>query len=202
MLDVHVIDAPDIAASALAPLRGRLLAELGEPASAATLAARLGMPRQKVNYHLRELEEQGLVTEASARRWGGLTERLMVASAAAYVISPAALGDIQPDPRKAPNRLSVGYAVALAARALRELGSLWQGADHAGRPLPVLALDADIRFASPADRASFAVELTEAVTRLTAKYHNESAPGGRWHRMTVLAHPRPVVEHTNTHEGG
>ena len=59
MDEVQVIDDPAAAVVALEPVRSRLLAELAEPASAATLAARLGIPRQKVNYHLRALEAHG-----------------------------------------------------------------------------------------------------------------------------------------------
>ncbi|MCZ0727745.1 ArsR/SmtB family transcription factor [Mycolicibacterium iranicum] len=81
MLDVEVIADPAAAVSALDPTRGRLLAELAEPASAATLASRVGITRQKVNYHLRALEQHGLVAAAGERRWGGLTERLLVATA-------------------------------------------------------------------------------------------------------------------------
>ena len=61
MLDVEVIDDPAAAVVALDPVRARLLAELTEPASAAALAERLGLSRQKVNYHLRTLEAHGLV---------------------------------------------------------------------------------------------------------------------------------------------
>src|SRR5690554_7494300 len=98
MMDVDVIDDPAAAAVALDPLRSRLLSELREPASAAALASRVGLPRQKVNYHLRALESHGLVREAGKRRWGGLTERRLVASASAYVVSPGALGPVAADP--------------------------------------------------------------------------------------------------------
>jgi hypothetical protein len=53
MLDVAVIEDPAAAAATLDPLRARLLAELAEPGSASSLAARVGQPRQKLNYHLR-----------------------------------------------------------------------------------------------------------------------------------------------------
>ena len=56
MMDVDVIETPEAATAALGPVRSRILAELAEPASAAVLANRLDMPRQKVNYHLRALE--------------------------------------------------------------------------------------------------------------------------------------------------
>src|SRR3954462_3093545 len=87
MFDVQVIDDPAAATVALGPMRSRLLSELAEPASAATLAARVGMARQKVTYHLNALEAHGLIRLAQERRWGGLTERLLVATAASYVVS-------------------------------------------------------------------------------------------------------------------
>ena len=93
-----MIWTPAAAATALEPIRSRLLAELAKPASAATLAARLGMARQKVNYHLRALEAHELVRVARTRKWGGLTERLLVASASSYVVSPEALGPAGADP--------------------------------------------------------------------------------------------------------
>jgi len=52
-------------------------------------------------------------------------------------------------------------------------------------------LDTEIRFRSATDRAAFSNELTEAITKLVAKYHDESAPGGRAHRVVVVAHPLP-----------
>src|SRR5437588_1642847 len=79
MLDIHVIDDPAAATVALEPIRSRLLSELAAPASAATLATRVGLARQKVNYHLHALETHGLVRLAQERKWGGLTERLLVA---------------------------------------------------------------------------------------------------------------------------
>src|SRR2546427_1903341 len=124
MLAVEVIDDPAAAAVALEPVRSRLLSELAEPASAATLAARLGVARQKVNYHLRTLETHGLVRMAEKRKWGGLTERLLVATAASYIVSPSALGPVAADPGREADRLSASYLIALAARIIREVGAL------------------------------------------------------------------------------
>ena len=191
MLDVEVIDDPAAAVAALEPVRNRLLAELAEPASAAALAARVGIPRQKVNYHLHALEAHGLVRPAGERRWGGLTERLLVATAGSYVVSPGALGPIAPDPARDSDRLSAGYLVALAARAVREVGALLRRSRKLGKRLPTLSLDAEVRFRSAADRAAFSRDLAAAVTALVACYHDASAPGGRAHRLVVLAHPLP-----------
>jgi DNA-binding transcriptional ArsR family regulator len=191
MLDVEVIDDPAAAVVALDPVRARLLAELAEPASAATLAARVGLARQKVNYHLRTLESHGLVRVAEERRWGGLTERLLVATAASYVVSPAALGEAASDPGRAGDRLSARYLIALAARIVREVGTLARRAERADKRVATLGLDAEIRFRSAAERTAFAEELTSAVAALVSRYHDASAPGGRRHRLVVAAHPLP-----------
>src|SRR5437660_6204811 len=133
MLDIQVIDDPAAATVALEPVRSRLLSELAVPASAATLAARVGLARQKVNYHLRALEAHGLVRLAEERKWGGLTERLLVATASSYVVSPSALGPIAADPNREIDRLSASYLLALGALLGRERRHLARPAEGAGK---------------------------------------------------------------------
>lgn len=191
MLDLHVIEDPATATVALDPVRSRLLSELAEPASAATLATRVGLARQKVNYHLNALEAHGLVQRAHERKWGGLTERLLVATATSYVVSPGALGPVTVDPERAIDRLSASYLIALGARVVREVGDLVGRAADTGKRLATLGVDTEIRFRSAQDRAAFTSELTEAIAKLVSKYHDESAPGGRAHRLVVVAHPLP-----------
>lgn len=94
------------AALALDPIKSSILAALMTPGSAASLASRVRLTRQKVNYHLRALEEHGLVVPVEERQWGGLVERLVVASAASYVVSPAALGALAADPARHRDHLS------------------------------------------------------------------------------------------------
>lgn len=192
MLDLEVIDEPAVAASMLDPLRARVLAALAEPGSASTVAAALDEPRQKVNYHLRALEEHGLVRLVGERPRRGLTERVVEATARTYVLSPGLLGDNAPDPART-DRLSTRYLVAVAARIVREVADLARGAERAGRPLATLTIDTDVRFATAADRAAFTDELSTAITDLVSRYHDEAAPKGRWHRLVVAAHPRPTT---------
>ena len=191
MLDIQVIDDPAAATVALEPMRSRLLSELAAPASAATLATRVGVARQKVNYHLHALEAHGLVRLARKRKWGGLTERLLIATAASYVVSPRALGPVAVDPDREVDRLSASYLIALGARIVREVADLVRRAKKTGKRLATLAVDTEVRFRSPADRAAFTAELAAAITKLVSKYHDESAPGGRAHRLVVVAHPVP-----------
>jgi DNA-binding transcriptional ArsR family regulator len=191
MDDVGIIDDPAAAIVALEPIRSRLLAELAEPASAATLAARVGIARQKVNYHVRALEAHQLVREAGKRQWGGLTERLLVASASSYIVSPRALGPVALDPDRDADRLSASYLIALAARIVDEVSDLLRRSRVTDKRLATLSLDTEITFRDAADRAAFSDELMHAVTSLVARYHDESAPGGRAHRLVLVAHPLP-----------
>jgi DNA-binding transcriptional ArsR family regulator len=189
MHDVEVIEDPATAAVALDPIRARLLHELVEPGSAAALAGRVGIARQKIGYHLKALEAHGLLELVEERTWGGITERVMRATAANYVVSPAALGKSAVDPATA-DRLSARHLIALAGRMVREVGSLDQRAAAAEKRLPTMAIDTEIRFRSAEDRAAFADDLTAAVLDLAARYHHDD---GRPHRLVVAAHPTPSV---------
>ncbi len=191
MHDIQVIDDPAAATVVLEPMRSRLLSEMATPASAATLAMRVGLSRQKVNYHLRAMEAHGLVRLAEERKWGGLTERLLEATAASYIVSPGALGPVAVDPNREVDRLSASYLIALGARVVREVAELVRRAKQTGTRLATLSVDTEVRFRSATDRASFTSELTEAITKLVSKYHDESARGGRAHRLVVVSHPLP-----------
>jgi DNA-binding transcriptional ArsR family regulator len=186
---LDVIASAERAAVLLDPLRRRLLEELREPDSAAGLARRLRLPRQKVNYHVRELEKQRLVELVGRRRRGNCTARILRATAQAYVISPAALGGMGADPAAVRDRFSAAYLVAVAARAVKDVGELGARAEKAGRRLATLTLETEVRFASAEARAGFAEELTRALARLTTRYHDAKAPGGRSFRFVLAGYP-------------
>ncbi len=189
MLDVAVIDNSAAAESSLDPLRSQLLRALREPGSATTLAATTGLPRQKVNYHLRSLERHGLLQLVEERQKGNCIERVLQATARSYVISPAALPEVEPDPTHAPDRLSARWLLSVGARLVRDVGDLLARADKAGQPVATFALDADIRFATASDRAAFANEFSTALTELVARYHAPAATSGRTHRVVFALHP-------------
>jgi DNA-binding transcriptional ArsR family regulator len=189
MIDVAVIDDPAAAEVSLDPVRGRLLAELAEPGSASSLSGRVGLTRQKVNYHLRALERHGLVELVEERRKGNCTERVLQATARSYVITPAALPAVAPDPSRSPDQLSARWLLAVAARLVRDIGELIAGAASARQQLATFAIDGEIRFATAADRAAFAEELGAAVAELAGRYHDETVRGGRRHRFVVALHP-------------
>lgn len=195
-MDIEVIEDPAAAEASLDPIRTRILRELAEPGSATQLAAKVGLPRQKVNYHLKALERHGLVELVEERRRGNVTERILRATAASYLISPSALASVAPDPHRFSDRFSAFWLLALAARMVQEVGRLIAGAAAARQKLATFAIDGEITFRSASDRAAFAEELGIAVTRLVDKYHDAGAdltpgaPGaGRKHRLVVALHP-------------
>jgi DNA-binding transcriptional ArsR family regulator len=198
MHDIAVIEDAAAAEVSLDPTRARLLAALAEPGSATTLAAKVGLARQKVNYHLRALEEHGLVELVAERRKGNMTERVLRATAASYVISPMALSAVAPDPARAPDRLSARWLLAVAAKLVRDVGALIGGADKVGKRVATFAIDGEVRFASARDRSAFVEELASAVAALVSKYHDDNATGGRDHRVVVAVHPSVKnIEPTN-----
>jgi DNA-binding transcriptional ArsR family regulator len=180
------------AAVLLRPLRTRILEMLAEPQSAAGVARTLDVARQKVGYHLKELEKQGLVELVEEKKVGNCVERIVRATGRAYLVSAQALGSLAGGGAEATDKFSSGYITSVAARALREVTQLRQAADEANKRLATLTVETEVRFATAADRGAFAEELAREVARLTAKYHSESAPRGRTYRLVSFSYPKPA----------
>lgn len=186
---VAVVEGQQSAGALLDPTRRRILAALQSPASATGVAHDLRLSRQLVNYHVRALERAGLVEEVERRQRRGLKERIVRATASHFLISPDALGTLGGTPPGAADRFSATYQVAVAARTIREVSTMAALARDAGKRLTTLTIDAEVRLATPAARQAFADELTEAMNRLVAKYHDAEAPDGRAYRLFLGAHP-------------
>jgi len=193
VLPVQLLRAAEEVAALLQGDRLRLLEELQRPDSAAGLARRLGTPRQQLNYHLRELERVGLVELVEERRRGNCTERVLRATARGYVISPEVLGRLGNHPEGLRDHFSSSYLVAVAARALRDLGELMEQAKMGDQRLATMTLESEVRFASAVDSEAFAKELSDAVARLVVKYHGGKAEGGRCFRLLLAAYPSLVT---------
>jgi DNA-binding transcriptional ArsR family regulator len=192
LASLDVVRSSESAVALLDPTRQQLLAHLKEPDSAAGLARRLKLPRQRINYHLKVLEGAGLVELIEERRKGNCLERVVRATARAFIISPEALGELGPSADQATDRLSSAYLIAAAGRAIRDVAVLEDKAKREGKRVATLTLETDVRFASAEARAKFAEELTDAVVRIAARYHDDRAPGGRRFRLLTAVHPVPT----------
>jgi len=188
---LDVVRSAESAAALLDPARQRLLVHLKEPDSATGLARRLKLPRQRINYHLKVLEGAGLVELVEERRKGNCLERVVRATARAFIISPEALGELGPTRELAADRLSSAYLMVAAGRTIQDVALLENKAKQEGKRLATLTLEADVRFASAETRAKFAEELADAVARIAARYHDDRAPAGRRFRLLAAVHPVP-----------
>jgi DNA-binding transcriptional ArsR family regulator len=183
---VAVVEDVQRARTLLRGPRLRLLEALREcPDSASGLAERLGAPRQTINYHLRQLEQAGLVELVEERGHGRCVERVVAPAAAAFTLSPATLGSLAPRSGDVGDRGSAEYLAARAGEVVGDVGVLLGGS----QAVPTLTLETQIRFASPEDRAAFAQDLQQAIERLVAEYHDDHARGGRRFTLLVVAHP-------------
>lgn len=188
-LPVSVLSDVERAAVLLDPLRLRIVQELGDGETSAGIAKKLSLPRQKVNYHLRELERVGIVELVEERRKGNCLERVVRAVATSYLINPQVLGPLATDPSRVEDKLSSAYLVAVAAKAIRDLATLRERASKAGKNLPTMTLQSQVRFACAADRNAFAEELANFLATLVAKYHDDETPDGRKFEFFVGAYP-------------
>jgi biotin operon repressor len=189
---VSIVGDVPRAAAALKPLRLQILRAAQTPASATAIAASLGLSRQVVNYHVRALAAAGFLRRAGRRRKRGLVEQKYVVAARAFLVAPDVLGPFDAGPAESADRSSVAYLLMLAARMQKEAGHAWRAAQTLGKRVPVLTLDSEICFATPAQRAQFADALTEAVTRVVAEHTcspSREGARGRRYRLALGCYP-------------
>jgi DNA-binding transcriptional ArsR family regulator len=186
---VQIVDSVVQATALMDPARLRVLERLREPDSSAGVARALGLPRQRVGYHVRELETAGLLTFVGERKKRNCVERLLQATARSYVVAPHVLGQLGIAPEVISDRFSSTYLLAAATRVLHEVTTLRPRAEAAGKKLPTLALQAEVRFASARSQTEFVNELVATFAALVGKHHDETAPHGRTFRMSLFGHP-------------
>ena len=189
MAAVDVVRGNERLRGTLSPLRRTLLGELREPASATELAARLGETRQRVNYHVRELEKAGLVEIVEERARRGCTERVVRATARAVVVDPDVVGDLGAITQ---DRFAADMLLALAARTVSDVARMRERADAQGRRLITFAIEADVGFEQPADIERFADQLAEQVAQVAARFDTGTAE--HRYRVIVGGHPLPKRE--------
>ncbi len=187
--NVEMIQDASRAGALLDPIRMQVLERLREPDSAAGLARKMRVPRQKLNYHLRTLEKEGFLELVEERRKGNCIERVMRATARSFVIDPAVLGRLGADPKDVQDKFSSSYLIALSTKTVRDVAELRVRAQKAGKRLATFSLQSQVQFANAEDRAAFFEELTAHIARLAAKYHNETAPGSRRFELVLGSYP-------------
>lgn len=196
---VECIRDPERAAALLQPLRLRILGEARSPISASRIAESLGEPRQKVNYHVRELAKLHFLEPAGTRRKRNLIEHNYVATAKSFVLSPEILQSLGADWRSDADRQSTARLLGLTAQVQRDLARAGEEAAEQGLCLPTWSLHAELSFGSAADRAAFAREVEAAVAEAVRRHEMpvdaaEDSIGVRSYRFVAGCHPIPPDE--------
>lgn len=153
---------------------------LDEPASATALAQRLGTTRQKVNYHLRTLEEAGFVELFETRQRRGLEERLMRRTSDVVLVDPLAFDS---SGLTRDDVVGLSGVVASAADVIRDAAAVTAGARKDGSHVAASALEAEIRVAGP----SALRQLLDDLAELIASYDSDQ---GLRVKVTNLVLPR------------
>jgi len=185
------------ARSLLDPLRRSILEQLREPGSATSVAQELDLPRQRVNYHVRELEREGLLRHIQDRRRGNCLERVVRAVARVFVVDPDLLGLIPAHPDTHPKGTDAPFSstalLASAGRTIAAVGALHDASAPDGRRIPTLSLETQIRFRSARDEVEFAQVIERVLQRLVTRYDTPSpssgAASGRTFRIALGGHP-------------
>ncbi|HUP90424.1 MAG TPA: helix-turn-helix domain-containing protein [Longimicrobiales bacterium] len=192
MRSIQPITSASRAASILAhPLRVRILRAAQTPISASGLARILNEPRQRLNYHVRQLAANGFLEPAGEQRRGNMMEQQYVASAAAYVLTTDVLGDAAPQPTDSTHTSTAEELVAICARAESEVASVIESARAAGVRAKTFALQFDVRFSSAEQRSRFNDALRDALERIIAEVSAVTGDEGaaRPFRMVVGLYP-------------
>jgi DNA-binding transcriptional ArsR family regulator len=183
---VHVVEDIEALQVLGHPLRVRILEALREPGSAATVAREVGETRQKINYHLKELERVRLVEPVGERRSGNFIETLYEAAGRSFLVSPQVAWS---DPRRLDTlrqQHSLENLVMVGAQLQRDAISLLDRAAFDGEEIASAAVEADVHFADEKDRAAFLDEYLAAVQKLCDRYGGRE---GLPYRVVLAAHP-------------
>jgi DNA-binding transcriptional ArsR family regulator len=202
-----VADMPR-AAALLHPLRLRILDALREPDSAAGLARRLRLPRQKINYHMRELARARFLERAGQRRRRNMIERRYRTTARGYILSPELLGRLGVPQAQAEDVFSAAYLLGLLSLGQLELGRASREAATQSKRLATLSMNSELRFESAEQRARFTAELQRAIVEVTARHaapftrEDGTAGAGRPHRLILGCYPIPSKPSDEDESGG
>jgi DNA-binding transcriptional ArsR family regulator len=186
MQDLLFVEEPAQAGALLHPLRLSVLKRLAEPRSCPDLARDLDETTQKVYYHVKILEEAGLVDKVDERRVRGIMEGLYQARARSYWLSPRIVGRIG-GPARTRDQMSLGFLLTLAEEIQLDVARL---AARPGAGGPSLGLSAHIELRDPSARAAFLSEVQEIFKRLARKYGQGAGARSPSFKISLVCYPK------------
>lgn len=187
---IELLHEPERVRLALSPVRRELLERLREPSSATQLAAVLGTSRQRINYHLRALEQAGLLRLVEERQRRGCTERVLVATADAFVVDPSVMhADDSSAPPPEQDRHAAEHLINTAAGVVRDVARMQTNARREGKRLLTFTIEAEIGLAAPGDLERFTARLADLIAQAASEFNTPA--GGRRYRVVAGGHPAP-----------
>jgi len=107
----------------------------------------MGLSRQKVNYPLRVLERVGLVELVELRQRRGCIERILRATAEAFVVDPSVMGGPS-GPLIARDAFAAEHLVAVAGRTVRDVSLMHASVGAQAKRLLTFTIETEASFAS------------------------------------------------------
>lgn len=191
MQDVLYIEEFDQASTLMKPLRIEIIKRMAEPCTCQDLAEALDESPQKIYYHVKALQNAGLVEKVEERRVRGIMEGIYQARARSYWLSPEIAGRVG-GRRKAQDQMSLGFLYTLAEELQADVGRLAEVTDQ---PVPSLGLDAMIQLRDGEHRAEFMRDLQGMFQQLSEKYGNTNEANdpstGQSFRIAFACYPKP-----------
>ncbi|MQA09598.1 MAG: helix-turn-helix domain-containing protein [Pseudonocardiaceae bacterium] len=180
MRDVLQLERLDQAETLLKPKRIEILRRLAEPRSCTEIATELDDTPQKIYYHVKRLQDAGLVDRVEERRVRGINEGVYQASARSYWLSPRLVGTI--GRRRVSDELSLGYLLNLMEEVQTEIAEL----GGVETELPSIGISGEIRL-RPGQRSAFLDELRGVLQDLFTRYGGAE---GDAFRLAVACYPQ------------
>jgi len=187
--DVSVVNDVETAAKLLNPIRLQILENLQVPNSASGLSKIIELPRQRINYHLKELEKRGMIDFIEEKRKGNVNERFLRASSKYYLVNIDAVGNLPTDQKDLKDQFSSTYLLAMASHLIDEVATLKTKASSTNKRLSTFSLQTEVRFASVEKLNRFTEELSQTIAKLASEYHDENSTEGRDYKFYLASHP-------------
>ncbi|MEZ4671928.1 MAG: helix-turn-helix domain-containing protein [Anaerolineae bacterium] len=199
MQNICYIEDVEQAMALLKPLRLEILRRLDSPRTCPELAVEFEESAQKIYYHVKALQEAGLVDKVAERQVRGTVEGYYEAKARSYWLAPKLVGAVG-GPRQARDQASLRVLLQLAEDVIEDTGKLGS-ASESGQHVPSLSLSAQIHLADSAQRAEFLQELQTTFQALALKYGiaqsdddaDDSTSKSANFRLVMMCYPKQEI---------
>ena len=177
MQEVLYIEDVVQAAALLKPQRIEMLKLMDHPRTCLELGKVFGETPQKIYYHIKALQNAGLVEQVGERRVRGTVEGSYQARARSYWLASDLVGQIG-GAAIAQDQASLRHLLSLTEEMRGDIGHL---AQQVGREIPSLGLSLHVELDDESRRADFIADVQHMAQILAHKYgataHDESDDG-------------------------